>query len=159
MLFRMVGLLFLLLVLLMIGGLVENGASVTGPPGPLSRLSIYLGENVAETADTPVLPELKVRSYDIPRERLFLAVADAIKGLSGWMIDRVDREDAVLQATVVSPLWRFKDDVTVMISLGENSGYEVYVYSASRLGRGDLGANRRHILDLYEALETQLGRI
>jgi uncharacterized protein (DUF1499 family) len=54
---------------------------------------------------------------------------------------------------VVSPLWRFKDDVEVQLQ-PTRVGVQVDVRSRSRVGKGDLAANTRHILELYRELEA-----
>ena len=57
-------------------------------------------------------------------------------------------EDGYLHAVFTSALFRFKDDVEF-----EVDGDVVHVRSASRVGYGDLGANRKRV----EAIRRALG--
>jgi uncharacterized protein (DUF1499 family) len=68
----------------------------------------------------------------------------------GWREIRTD--DGEVRAVVVSALFRFRDDVRVRFEAGE-SGTRLHVRSASRVGKGDLAANARHVLDLITAVE------
>lgn len=61
---------------------------------------------------------------------------------------RVEKEaDGYLHMVFVSALFRFRDDVEF-----EQEGDLVHVRSASRLGYGDLGANRRRVEAIRRAL-------
>ena len=132
-------------------GLVVNRVPLTAAPGLLPRLKIYLGSNVAETGRGSALPELAARYVPgEPREHLD-AVAGDMEDL-GWRSIRVDPAAGEVRAEVVSALWRFTDDVQVRLVSAGDGRTEVRIRSASRVGRGDLGANLRHVLDLAHAL-------
>jgi uncharacterized protein (DUF1499 family) len=60
----------------------------------------------------------------------------------------VEEADGYLKAVFTSALFRFKDDVEF-----EQEGDVVHVRSASRVGYGDLGANRKRV----EAIRAALG--
>lgn len=124
------------------------------PPGAGQRLITYLTTNIAETRRDHPFPELRPRRYPLERSRLLPAVNRAFSEL-GWTIANGTADSGLLRAVVVTRWLRFKDDVVVRL-VPDAGGTRVEVRSASRIGRGDLGANTRHVLDLYTALETAL---
>ncbi len=134
---------------LILGGLLGNQPPLLSPPGPLVRLKTYLTTNLAETAPDHPFPELRPPrlSADLPTARARLRAA--MEAL-GWQEIRTDAGDG-LRAVVVTPLLRFRDDLAVRL---EPRGGEVWLHarSASRLGRGDLGANARHLRELFAAV-------
>lgn len=133
-----------------------NRPMLFDPPGVMERLSIYLRYNVAETTADPILPELRLRHYRLPLETVKAAVDRTIRSLPHWRMVRAEGDVGAYQAEVTSLVWRFKDDLSVLVTASENGQVDVYVHSASRIGRGDLGANRVHVLTFYEALERNL---
>ncbi|MEK6683941.1 MAG: DUF1499 domain-containing protein [Nitrospirota bacterium] len=133
-----------------------NRPMLWDPPGPAKRLSIYLRYNVAETAADPLLPELRIRRYRLSEDAMKQAVERTIRSLPRWKMIREERDLGAYQVEVTSRIWRFRDDLSILVTGPASGDVEVYVYSASRVGRGDFGANRVHILAFYEALERQL---
>ena len=145
-------------VFLLAGGVFLNRPMLSEPPGSVARLRIYLRYNSAETVDLPLLPELRIRRYQIPMETAQQVVENTFLDLSRWELRSFIRETGSYEAVVTTLLWRFKDDVVIRI-IKEDSGIKIYQRSSSRKGRGDLGANRRHIIDFYEAFELRLNQI
>jgi len=139
---------------LIAGGLIANRPPMMDPPGLWARLVTYLGTHVAETRPDHPFPELRPRFYALPPDRLYAVTRDAIAGL-GWRIASEDPESLALTAVVESALWRFKDDVVVGVEPADG-GSTLRMRSSSRIGRGDLAANTRHLLDLYAAIEQRL---
>lgn len=141
-------LLLCLPLLLMAGALVLNRVPLFDPPGALPRLGTYLTTHVAQTDPDPVYPELRTPALtmDLPAARN--ALITAMHGL-GWHDVQVD--DDVVRAVVRTPLLGFRDDVTVRLEPTE-IGVLLHGRSASRVGKGDFGANARHLLQLFEAL-------
>jgi hypothetical protein len=146
---KWLGLLILVPALLIVGTLVLNRPPLFGPPGPVARLKAYLTTNVAETSPGNVRPELRTRTYPLGEEALQAAVLTAMKKV-GWRDVRVG--PAGIQAVAVTPLLGFRDDVTVRLSPIGRGQTRLDARSASRIGRGDLAANERHLLDLFDAL-------
>ncbi|MBV9468764.1 MAG: DUF1499 domain-containing protein, partial [Abitibacteriaceae bacterium] len=68
-------------------------------------------------------------------------------GLRDEPVERVIR--------VVVPVLVFKDDLTITLH-GNSKETTLDVRSASRVGKGDFGENRRHILQLLQALDERL---
>lgn len=61
----------------------------------------------------------------------------------------VSRTDDYLNAEFTSLLWRFVDDVEFLF---DPDGRTIHVRSASRVGYGDMGVNRKRIEDVRERL-------
>jgi len=133
--------------LLLTGGLLLNRPPLLSPPGPMERLKTYLTTNVAETRADHPFPELRTRLVPAAdRETVHAAVVRTMAEL-GWQEIRDDPDE--IRAVVVSPLFRFRDDVTVRLEETEG-GMLIHARSASRVGKGDLAANARHLRELFK---------
>lgn len=148
-------LVFLLLIggSLLAAGIMSNRLPLTDPPGLVRRLSTYLGTNVAETSENSPFPELQLRRYEAPEGLLFDIARRAVQSLK-WEITSLDAEKKEIQAVVTTKMWKFKDDVTVQVRPAQPSGSVLWIHSASRVGKGDLGANTRHVMDLIDAVNN-----
>src|SRR5712691_1963238 len=160
-LLQVVFFLVLLGVALIAAGVIANRLPLTEPPGLWTRLSTYLNTNVAETQENSSFPELRLRRYEAPPELLFDVARRAAQNLK-WEITVLDVAKKEIQVVVTSKIWGFKDDVTIQIrpfngltgaDLQSGGGF-LCIRSASRVGKGDLGANTRHVLDLIQAVDA-----
>ena len=124
---------------------------MTEPPGFTRRLLTCLTINLAETAEDFPFPELRVPPFSTPAVHLYENARQATRHL-GWEISAQDLQSLEIKAVVTSRIFRFKDDVTVRIESTESGGSRLFVRSASRAGTGDLGANRRHIVEFLNTL-------
>ncbi len=146
--------LIVLAVALLAGGVMGNDLPLNEPPGSFVRLYTYLNTHVAETRPGSPFPELRPRHYSLAADELYGKVKEAIARLPRWSIAESSDDKRELHAVVTSRLFRFKDDVTVSVAPEPGGRPAVLVKSVSRVGQGDLGANTRHVLDLYAALEA-----
>lgn len=149
--------LLLLPILLLLGipayAVIKNKVPLMERPGLIPRLKNYFTTNIAETRPDHPFPELQTRYYDLPQEELYQRVLRSLHYLH-WQILERDAATYTIKAVASTPLWHFEDDMLIRIeSIGENRS-SLYLRSQSRKGRGDLGANTRHILDVYDALEN-----
>jgi uncharacterized protein (DUF1499 family) len=138
---------------LIAAALYGNRVHLMRPPGPMARLATYLGQNVAVTGAGARLPELRPIVLRGEHHGLLDAVAQACRELQ-WRHVRVDPAARRVDAQVVSALFRFVDDVSIELR-DAGDAVEARVRSASRVGRGDLGANARHVMDLRAALAAR----
>lgn len=136
---------------LIVGGLLLNQPPWSEPPGSGARLRVYLNTNRAATSDATAFAELRPRRYQIAPDLVLVRIEKAVRAL-GWEIRSFDPAARKVEATVTTPLLRFKDDVVIELQSGSD-GVVVQIVSQSRIGKGDLGANARHIVDLYRTLD------
>jgi uncharacterized protein (DUF1499 family) len=123
----------------------------------MARVQHYLTTNVAETTQDSAYPELRMREYDYPTDRLFSLLEASVAEL-GWQIDGQRDQAYSLHVVVTTPLLGYQDDVLIRLIPVSTNRNQLYVRSSSRKGRGDLGTNTRHILDLYNQIENLAGK-
>ncbi len=140
----------LAVVALIAAALFANRVQLCAPPGAWARLRRCLTANVAATAEDAPLPELRPRCFAAPPGVLYAAARDAARAC-GWVIVADESQALTFEAVVTTPLWRFRDDVRVC-AVAAGAGSTLELRASSRVGRGDLGANLRHVRDLYQAL-------
>ena len=134
---------------LLTGALLLNRPPLFAPPGLLERLRTYLQTNIAETRPEHPFPELRTPLVPVDEAAAQAAVVAAMQRL-GW--SDVQGMRGEVRAVVVTPLFRFRDDVTVRLEEA-GGGTLLHARSASRVGKGDLAANARHLRDLFGAVE------
>jgi len=136
-----------------------NRVPLLAPPGPWRRLQAYLTRNLVETSEDSVFPERAIPAFRADPDHAYAMVKQVV-GELGWQLDYDNPSQLELGAVVTTPLLRFTDDVKVKILPSSEPGtVRLLVRSRSRLGRGDLGANTRHLLDLYAALGRHAGEL
>jgi uncharacterized protein (DUF1499 family) len=146
--------LFALPFVLLAGALFLNRPPMLAPPGPAKRLWTYLTTNVAETRKGHDFPELQPPLFAADAEQTQDAVVAAMRSL-GWREIQVTQKE--VRAVVVSTMFRFHDDVTVKTEVTEK-GTLLNARSASRIGKGDLAANARHLTALFARVERLIGK-
>jgi uncharacterized protein (DUF1499 family) len=115
---------------------------------------LYLTRNVVRTGPDARLPELAALYLRGNAHALLEELAATCRDL-GWREVRVDRDAMTVRAEVVSALFGFVDDVEIRLLDADAVALEARVRSASRVGRGDLGANARHVMDLRAAVRAR----
>jgi Protein of unknown function (DUF1499) len=125
--------------------------------------------NVAQTLRGHPDPRLRTRHYSHSLEHVSQVVRATILQLktygrawrliqrNGLLPLRLQGQNSVKTEEVQVPVLFFTDDLVVTMR-GDDNRTTVDVRSASRVGRSDLGENRRHILQLLHALDGKLGR-
>ncbi len=140
-------------VFMIVIALLKNDLPWGDPPGLGQRLATYLNTNIAETTIDSVFPELIPRRYALDINVLKKLILDVIDEL-GWDISSPFDKEYTLAAVVTTPLFGFKDDVMIKLQQGAGDTVIVSVRSQSRTGKGDLGTNTRHVLNLFESLDN-----
>ncbi len=114
--------------------------------------------NDITTGRTPEYPEIQPRLYAAGEAETRAAALEACRSLPRWRV--VSPNDAAeIHAEVRTFLFSFVDDVTIRF---ESAGMDstprtrVIIRSHSRVGKGDLGENARHILALQSAMDARL---
>jgi len=136
------------------GAFYRNDLPWAAAPGPMARLQTYIGTHVARTAEQHPYPELRSLHVAASAEQLRKRLPEIITGL-GWDMAPNDDSDGI-HAVVTTALFKYRDDVHITLRTLPDGGTAVYVESESRVGHGDLGANTRHVLDLYGAIEADV---
>ncbi len=107
--------------------------------------------NVAATDAASPRAELRPLVVAAAPAATLAAAQRAVQQL-GWAV--LDQDDRGLHAAV--PVGPFTDDLRVALTPAA-AGTTVNVISAARVGKGDLGANRRHVVQFLLVLRDQLG--
>jgi uncharacterized protein (DUF1499 family) len=155
MLGKTVVILLVLAVALAVGAVLRSGAPLTDPPGLNARLARYLTENLAATSPHPDYPELEERRYAVPPEPMLKRVRATFADL-GWEVSAEEHHQRIIEAVVRTELLGFKDDFTVTVHPMPDGGSRLSIRSASRMGKGDFGANIGHIVAFNRALAKRL---
>lgn len=114
----------------------------------------WLNENVADTRaeDGP-----EGRVYAAPFAQVWDAILDQVHSGRGWVLAHKDEELGIITVRCRTPVFRFIDDLTIWVGLDENGLTRVDALSRSRVGKGDLGVNRRRIVRMLATLDHTLG--
>ena len=143
-----------IVVSLLVAGLISNDLPWRDPPGAGPRLLTYGLSTVAETTPDSAFPELRPRAYAAPAALMFDVARRAAEALH-WELGTVDPEARKIEAVVTTRVLKFKDDITIRVEADGDARSRLLARSASRfvLGLGDLGANSRHIMNLFETVD------
>ena len=110
----------------------------------------WFTKNWANTSE-PTHADLAPVVVPLPVEQATELVRRAVGTLPRW---RVESESAgELKLSRRTRVIGFVDDVTVTLKPA-GPGTMIHAASQSRVGKGDLGQNRRNILELWEAIRT-----
>lgn len=99
-------------------------------------------------------PDEESPEFPIAPDDLFARMLDLVESRKDWRLQASDRATRQLAFVAVTRLMRFKDDVDVVIlpAKGAPDRSAIAVYSRSRIGHSDLGANRKRVQALLESL-------
>lgn len=106
-------------------------------------------------------PDMLSDIMNFSTEAMFQAVLDIVAAEKNWVIQDQSQSQHLLHIVVTSPLMRFKDDVHVLILPAEAEGAPLHdhchlaVYSSSRVGHSDLGANAKRVKYFLECLDKK----
>jgi uncharacterized protein (DUF1499 family) len=115
-------------------------------------LARWFSRNWANTLE-PTHPDLSPLCLPGLLEDASAIVKRAAGLLRGWRLEERNTA-AELRFTRRTRVFRFVDDVVVHLEPAA-SGTLIHVSSKSRLGKGDLGQNRRNILELFRAIRLE----
>ena len=90
----------------------------------------------------------ETRRFDLPPETLFERADTALNALGPAVLTRYEPEYRI---EAVFRVFVFKDDVELLVE-PDDAGALLHIRSASRVGRSDLGVNRRRVDRFFEAL-------
>ncbi|MFT5583390.1 MAG: hypothetical protein ACI9VR_000968 [Cognaticolwellia sp.] len=106
--------------------------------------------NDVTTGETQAYPELKSMRFPEPTQAVFDRAEAVALAMPGWQNCTIP-EPFLLTCEAVTPKMGFIDDVSIWVA-PEGPGMSVLkMRSASRQGKGDLGANAKRIQAYQEA--------
>jgi len=116
----------------------------------LRGFTINYAELNSEDSDPLLRPQVFTASVTDVADRF----ANAIQQVAGWQIESREQVDETIcmHLTRRTRIFRFVDDIQVKIEPHEPAAAIVYAHSQSRLGKGDLGQNRRNLRELNQTL-------
>lgn len=118
-------------------------------------LGVGSGSNYAATADSSSDPRVRPRILGGAPAAVRQALETGIAGNARWTIRAAD--DSVIWATRTTRVFRWVDDIFILLTpVGDST--RVDARSASRVGKGDLGQNRRNLAELWAAVESDIRR-
>lgn len=129
-------------------------ATIEGFSGRLNALNT----NRVATAPDHVEQALRTRRYSADPLEVRAALLRAIDNQRGWQLVASEDESDEIKVDIGVPslLGIFTDSMVITLSPSEDGGTYVDVSSHSLVGGGDLGENRRHVLQLFYALREEL---
>lgn len=110
----------------------------------------WFTHNRAHT-DGSTHPDLAPLVLSVPPEVAAERVRAAVATLSRWRVE--GETPGGLHLTRQTRVIRFVDDIRLTLA-PDAHGTLIHAESKSRLGKGDLGQNRRNILELWDAIRA-----
>ncbi|MEO9971343.1 MAG: DUF1499 domain-containing protein [Hyphomonadaceae bacterium] len=99
-------------------------------------------------------PDQSSPQYPASPDAVFSACRKVIDGQKNWSLVSADADSGKIRFVSVSPLMRYKDDIDIAVLPGPDgaSSAQLAVYSRSRIGYSDMGANAKRVALLLEQL-------
>lgn len=114
--------------------------------------------NVAETAPDQAEEKLRTRTYKTDLQTFAAEAARIVPTLStyggSWKYTATEQDENSVVIKAEVPVVVFTDDLQIKAEKAAD-GIRVNVRSSSRVGKSDLGENRRHVLKILEALDAR----
>lgn len=104
----------------------------------------------------PGSPNCIIRSvrYALPAKAMFAAAHEVLKKIDPHKL-QVNSQSLQIDAVFRIRLFGFKDDMNIMIESAGNTECRFHIKSASRVGRGDFGVNRRRIRRILKQINSK----
>lgn len=121
----------------------------------LKRVLVGIIRSFESSGDRAKDPKLKTHYYQMSRDKAWEEIASTLKKIQGYKI--LHEVPSVGEITMEKRTMTGRTmDITVSVINVGPMRTAVDIYSASRGGLGDLGANYRVILDLFAILDKKL---
>ncbi len=92
----------------------------------------------------------------IPFAKVWDEILEMIETHRRWKLIRADEGTGLIHAEATTLLFRFVDDVRFKLKLDHDALTRVDIWSASRIGKGDLSRNVRRIAHFCRELDRRL---
>ena len=125
-----------------------NFKSLKRPPKP--NTCLVAPENHCLAAE----PDFEPPEFDLSPRGLFSKFNETVAATRNFGRVAADAEQLRLKFVVTTGLMRFKDDVDIEIVPLADGRSTFAIYSRSRVGYSDLGANRKRVEKIIEQVTT-----
>ena len=119
-------------------------------------LKEWLTKNIYVTTPNNAEPFFRPRKYAKAKEEVAAVVQETLGSLARWKVVEYRENQGRIHATHTTRLFRFVDDVNIYIVQGLDGITKLEIISQSRVGKGDLGQNKRNIKELLTALDAKM---
>lgn len=100
-------------------------------------------------------PDMDVPVFAERPDDLFARIEAYVTAQRGWHLRDSDAASRQLSCVAITPLLKFKDDLDVhVLELESGDGATLAVYSRSRVGYSDMGANDKRIRKMLADLSS-----
>ncbi|UHA72602.1 DUF1499 domain-containing protein [Paenibacillus sp. 481] len=121
----------------------------------LKRTLVGIVRSYESTGDRAKDPQLKTHYYQLTRDKAWEEITSSLKKIQGYKV--LHEVASVGEITMEKRTFTGRTmDITVSVIQVSPSKAAVDIYSASRGGLGDFGANYRVVKDLYAVLDKKL---
>jgi len=100
---------------------------------------------------TSAYPDIVPQEFDASPDEVFQRALAAVNTL-GWELVDTDPDAGRIEATDTTFWFRFKDDLVIDVSAGEDGGTVLQARSLSRVGRSDVGKNAERLREFFSLL-------
>lgn len=103
-------------------------------------------------------PDKVSGTFNMSAADLYIALVGMIEANTGWSLEESDESRGLIHFVSTSALMKFKDDVDILVMPAEagdpagTRGARLAIYSRSRVGHSDLGANRKRVNAMLDRL-------
>jgi uncharacterized protein (DUF1499 family) len=99
-------------------------------------------------------PDAESPVFDCTQAELFSQVEALVASRKDWRLKALDAQAGRISFIAVTRFFRFKDDVDIaVLPAGDDAGRSTLaIYSASRVGYSDLGANAKRVGEILTSL-------
>lgn len=101
-------------------------------------------------------PDMTSPEFEVPAAQLFDALTQVVSEAGARGSLQADIANRRLKYVATTSILRFKDDVDVAVVETDASSSSLAVYSRSRIGYSDLGANRKRVEKLLNAVRAHI---
>jgi hypothetical protein len=154
-------------VILVVIGLIVLAAIVYGReriwermtgPADLGRYDFTQGRRsgsandaLACTKGACTAPEITIATPDGPPAEIVARLAERLAAIEAHVRRVDDRSDPLYARFVIyTPLMRFPDTLDIEVAERSDGAPAIRAYSRSKLGRSDLGTNRKRLEELFD---------
>jgi uncharacterized protein (DUF1499 family) len=114
----------------------------------------WFSKNWANTHE-PTHTDLSALNVPLPLDAAIELVKKTVSGMPRWQVEE-SPVPGELRLTRRTRTIRFVDDIVLKFH-PDGSGSKIHSESRSRVGVGDLGQNRRNILELWKGINEHIG--